>query len=217
MGLEQGNAGSILADRARWLGQYRFCTRLTEQGTIVSIGDGIAHLRGLPSAAMDEVLHFEDGSRALVFSVEPDLVGVILLEESERLTAGTAAYLSGQRLGISVGQALRGRVVDPLGTPLDGEAPPKADARRDLDVRSPPIVARDFVNAPLYTGTKVVDTLIPIGKGQRELIIGDDGLGKSTLAIDAVINQKDKNVLCVYVLIGQKRSSVVGTDRKSVV
>ncbi len=211
MGLEQGNAGSILADRARWLGQYRFCTRLTEQGTIVSIGDGIAHLRGLPSAAMDEVLHFEDGSRALVFSVEPDLVGVILLEESERLTAGTAAYLSGQRLGISVGQALRGRVVDPLGTPLDGEAPPKADARRDLDVRSPPIVARDFVNAPLYTGTKVVDTLIPIGKGQRELIIGDDGLGKSTLAIDAVINQKDKNVLCVYVLIGQKRSSVVGT------
>lgn len=211
MGHERGDAGSILADRARWLRQYRFCTRLTEQGTIVSIGDGIAHLRGLPSAAMDEVLHFEDGSRALVFSLEPDLVGVILLEESERLTAGTAAYLSGQRLGIPVGDALRGRVVDPLGTPLDGEAPPKADARRDLEVRSPPIVARDFVNAPLYTGTKVVDTLIPIGKGQRELIIGNDGLGKSTLAIDAVINQKDKNVLCVYVLIGQKRSSVVGT------
>jgi len=211
MASERDEPGSILGERAKWLQHYRFGTRLSEQGTIISIGDGIAHVRGLPSAAMDEVLQFEDGSRALVFALEPDSVGVILLEETNQLTAGSAAYLSGQRLGIPVGHALRGRVVDPLGNPLDGGAPAKADARRDLEVRSPPIVARDFVNAPLYTGNKVVDTLIPIGKGQRQLIIGDNGLGKSALAVDAIINQKDKNVLCVYVLIGQKRSSVVGT------
>jgi F-type H+-transporting ATPase subunit alpha len=193
------------------VGRYRFGLRLTERGSIVSIGDGIARIRGLPSAAMDEVLRFEDGSRGLVFALEPDLVGAILLDQGAALTAGTAAYLSGARLGIAAGDELLGRVVDPLGTPLDNESAPRTGARRDLDARSPPIVARDFVNAPLYSGNKIVDTLIPIGKGQRQLIIGDSGLGKSALAIDAVINQKGKDVLCVYVLVGQKRSSVVGT------
>ncbi|MDH5535350.1 MAG: F0F1 ATP synthase subunit alpha, partial [Betaproteobacteria bacterium] len=205
MGLDQGAPESVLAERRRWLEQYRFGLRLTEQGIIVSIGDGIAHVRGLPSAAMDEVLHFEDGSRALVFSLDPKLLGAILLERSAVLTAGTAAYLSGERLGIPVGDELLGRVVDPLGTPLDGEVPPDTSARGDLDVPSPPIVDRDFVNAPLYTGNKIVDTLLPIGKGQRQLIIGDNGLGKSALAVDTVINQKDGGVLCVYVLIGQQR------------
>jgi len=208
---EPGGARSVLARRADWLRQYRFGMRLTEQGTIVSIGDGIARIRGLPSAAMDEVLHFDDGSRALVLSLDPDLLGAILLEQGEGLTAGAAAYPSGERLGVPVGDALLGRVVDPFGTPLDGGQPPEAGARRDLEVPSPPIAARDFVSTPLYTGNKIVDTLIPIGKGQRQLIIGDNGLGKSALAIDAVVNQKGKDVLCVYVLIGQKRSGVVAT------
>ncbi len=194
-----------------WLQRYRFGLRLTEQGSIVSIGDGIARIRGLPSAAMDEVLHFEDGSRALIFSLDTDAIGAILLEQGAALTAGTTAHLSGRRLGIPVGDALLGRVIDPLGSPLDGKPPAETTARRDLDVLSPPIIARDFVNAPLYTGNKIVDTLIPLGKGQRQLIIGDNGLGKSALAIDTVINQKDKSVLCIYVLIGQKRSSVATT------
>jgi F-type H+-transporting ATPase subunit alpha len=211
MAPEPAAVGSPLAERARWLAQYRFGLRMSEQGTIVSIGDGIARIAGLPSAAMDEVLRFADGSRGLVFALDPGLLGAILLEQGAALTAGTAAYLSGQRLGIPAGDALLGRVVDPLGTPLDGKPPPEATARRELDVRSPPIVARDFVNAPLYTGNKIVDTLVPIGKGQRQLVIGDNGLGKSALALDTVINQKGKDVLCVYVLIGQKRSSVVGT------
>jgi F-type H+/Na+-transporting ATPase subunit alpha len=202
---------SALARRAAWVRRYEFRLRVTERGTVVAVGDGIARLRGLPSAAMDEVLRFDDGSRALVFSLDDDQVGAILLERSGALTAGADAYLSGQRLGISVGDALRGRVIDPLGKPLDGGAAPNCSERRDLDVASPPIVARDFVNAPLYTGNKIVDTLIPIGKGQRQLLIGDNGLGKSALAIDAVINQKHKKVSCVYVLIGQKRSSVVST------
>lgn len=192
-----------------WLKDYRFGLRVTEQGTVVSIGDGVARIKGLPSAAMEEILHLDEGSRAVVFSLEPDVISAILLEQGEALTAGTVACLSGQRLSIPVGDALIGRVIDPLGLPLDGGAVPDCTMRRDLETLSPPIVAREFVNQPLYTGNKIVDTLIPIGKGQRQLVIGDNGLGKSSFAIDTVINQRDKNVLCVYVLIGQKRSSVV--------
>ncbi len=196
---------------AEWLEKYRFRLRVTEQGTILAIGDGIARVKGLPSAAMEEILVFEDGSRAVVFALEEDTLSAILLAQGEKLTAGSVAFLSGRRLSIPVGDALMGRVIDPLGVPLDGGAVPDCTSRRDLEVLSPPIVAREFVNEPLYTGNKIVDTLIPIGKGQRQLLIGDNGLGKSSFAIDTVINQRDKNVLCVYVLIGQKRSSVVST------
>lgn len=194
-----------------WLSRYRFGPRVTEQGRVVSIGDGIAWIKGLPSAAMDEILNLEDGSRALVFHLEEELLGAILLQQSPALSAGVLAYRSGERLGIGVGDALLGRVIDPLGVPLDGGALPECDGRRELDVLSPPILARDFVEQPLYTGNKIIDTVIPIGKGQRQLIIGDNGVGKSSLALDTVINQKGKNVYCVYVAIGQKRSSVINT------
>lgn len=204
-------ANSPLRARTAWLKRYRFGARLSERGSVLSVGDGIARIRGLPSAAMDEVLRFEDGSRALVFSLDPELIGAILLESRASLHAGAGVHLSGERLGVPVGDGLLARVIDPLGTPLDGGGTPHTRGRRDLDVLSPPIVARDFVNAPLYTGNKIADTLIPIGKGQRELLIGDNGLGKSAFAVDCVINQKDQNVLCVYVLVGQKRSSVAGT------
>jgi F-type H+-transporting ATPase subunit alpha len=211
MPIKANTAASALARRADWLSGYAFGLRITERGTIISIGDGILRVKGLPSAAMDEILHFEDGSRALIFSLEKDMVGAILLEQTQTLTAGTAAYLSGRRLDIPVGDGLLGRIIDPLGTPLDAGAAPDCLGRRDLDVLSPPIVAREFVNAPLYTGNKIIDTLIPIGKGQRQLVIGDNGLGKSSFAIDTVINQKDKDVLCIYVLIGQRRTSAVST------
>jgi F-type H+-transporting ATPase subunit alpha len=200
---------SPLAAQAAWLGRYRLAIRLSEQGAVASVGDGIAWISGLPSASMDEIVQLDDGSSALVFHLAHDRVGAILLEQTERLTAGTLAYLSGRRLSIGVGDGLLGRVIDPLGKPLDGGAIPALPTRRELDVMSPPIVARDFVDRPLYTGNKIVDTLIPIGKGQRQLIIGDNGTGKSALAIDTVINQRDKDVYCVYVLIGQKRSAVV--------
>ncbi len=199
---DSGAAG--VAGRAAWIADYRFELRVTEQGTVVSVGDGIAWLRGLPSAAMDEILDLEDGSRALVFHLGDELIGAMLLEDTESLTAGTCAVLSGRRLGIPVGDGLLGRIVDPLGRPPDGAA------WRELEAASPPIVARAFVNTPFYTGNKIIDTLLPIGKGQRQLIIGDNGTGKSTLAVDAVINQGDKGVYCVYVLVGQKRSDVVG-------
>jgi len=189
---------------------YRFGLRITEQGDIVSVGDGIARVRGLPSAAMSEVIRFAGGSRALVFGLDEDAIGAIMLEGSEEVAAGDVAFLTGGTLEIGVGDALLGRVVDPLGTPLDGLPAPEASAHRPLDVLSPPIVARDFVDQPLYAGNKIVDTLIPIGKGQRQLLIGDNGLGKTSLALDVVVNQQGKDVLCVYVLVGQKRSSVAG-------
>lgn len=183
-----------LAAQAEWLASYQFKLRLSEQGTVVSVGDGIAWISGLPSARMDETLRLEDGSSALVFHLARDKLGAILLSQTEQLTAGTAVFLTGKRLDIGVGDELLGRVIDPLGAALDGGEPVNFGARRLLDVPSPPIIARDFVAQPMYTGNKIVDTLIPIGKGQRQLIIGDNGTGKSALAIDAVINQRGKQV-----------------------
>ena len=204
-------ADSPLAAQAQWLAQYRYALRLSEQGTVASVGDGIAWISGLPSARMDEIVQMEDGSSALVFHLTRSRIGAILLRQTERLTAGTSAFLTGRRLSIGVGDDLLGRVIDPLGAPLDDGGPLNPHTHRLLDVRSPPIIARDFVEQPMYTGNKIVDTLIPIGKGQRQLIIGDNGTGKSALAVDAVINQRGKDVSCVYVLIGQKRSAVVNT------
>ncbi|MDE3035047.1 MAG: F0F1 ATP synthase subunit alpha [Nitrospirota bacterium] len=206
-----GIGNSLLAGQAARLQQYRFELRVSERGTVLSVGDGIVWIKGLPSAAMEEILNLEDGSRALVFHLANGMLGGILLHQTDTLTAGAAACHSGQQLSIPVGHALLGRVVDPLGNPLDGLAAPDCPGRRALNAPSPPIVARDFVRKPLYTGSKVIDTLIPIGKGQRQLIIGDNGIGKRALALDTVINQRGKDVFCVYVMVGQKRSSVVTT------
>jgi F-type H+-transporting ATPase subunit alpha len=185
--------------------------RVSEGGRVVAVGDGIVWIQGLPSAAIEEILSLEDGSRALVFHLAQDRLGGILLTQTQSLTADSAAYLSGQRLSIPVGEALLGRVITPLGDPLDGIPPPDCTGPAQLFASSPPILLRDFVHRPLYTGCKIVDTLVPIAKGQRQLIIGDNGVGKRALALDTVINQRGKGVYCVYVAIGQKRSSVVNT------
>ncbi len=202
---------STLEKLAQALDGYRLAPRLVEQGRVLSVGDGIAWVRGLPSAAMDDLLEFEDGSRGMVFALAKTRVGAILLNETENLTAGTVVHRRGRVLSIPVGDGLLGRVVDPLGNPLDGLDIPACHARLPLDAPSPPIIARDFVQTPLYTGCKIVDTMIPIGRGQRQLLIGDEGTGRSTLALDTVIHQRGQNVFCVYVLIGQKRSTVVST------
>jgi len=200
-----------LARQAAWLDGYRPGLRIDERGDVVSVGDGIAWIAGLPSAAMDEILDFEDGSQGMVFDIGSDLIGSVLLHDTDALAVGTSVRRSGRTLSVPVGDALLGRVIDPLGTPLDGGAVPDHTRWQPLDAAAPPIVARDFVQEPLYTGIKIIDTLIPIGRGQRQLLIGDEGLGRSAIAIDAVINQREQNVLCVYVLIGQKRSTVVNT------
>jgi len=194
-----------------WLEHYQPQARLSELGSVISIGDGIAWISGLPTATMDEILLFEDGSLGVVFELTEDLIGAVLLHETPALTAGTSVYRSRHSPDIPVGDALLGRIIDPLGKPLDGDITPVTTARQVLEISSPSIVARDDVNQALYTGSKVIDTLIPIGKGQRQLIISDKGLGRSSIALDTVINQHDKNVFCIYVLIGQKRSTVVNT------
>jgi len=202
---------SLLDKQANWLANYQLELRITEQGTVVSVGDGISWIKGLPSAAIEDILIFADGTRGMVFDLNRDRIGAILLYETEALTAGTTVHLSQHTLSIPVGNGFLGRIIDPLGLPLDGLAVPSSVGRENLEKTSPAIIARDFVHKPLYTGIKIIDTLIPIGKGQRQLIVGDEGLGRSSIAIDTVINQKDKNVLCIYVLIGQKRSAVVST------
>ncbi|MCB1669780.1 MAG: F0F1 ATP synthase subunit alpha [Pseudomonadales bacterium] len=200
-----------LTRQESWLQQYRPGLRVAERGSVISVGDGIAWISGLPSAAMDDILELEDGSRGLVFDLNENRIGAILLHETGSLTAGTTAHLSGRLLSTPVGDTLLGRIVDPLGAPLDGKPAPVPSRWQRLEAPSPPIVARDFVSKPLYSGIKIIDTLLPIGKGQRQLLIGDDGLGRTALALDTVINQRDRDTRCVYVLIGQKRSAVVNT------
>lgn len=202
---------NLLERQAAWVDAYSLGLRVSEQGTVVAVGDGIAWISGLPSAAMDETLILDDGSQALVFDLNQGLLGAILLRDTEHLTSGTLVRRAGQALSIPVGGSLLGRVIDPLGLPLDGLPPLAHNGQQKLEGDSPAIIARDFVQHPLYTGIKIVDALVPIGKGQRQLIIGDEGLGRSALAIDAVIHQRGQNVFCVYVLIGQKRSTVVNT------
>jgi F-type H+-transporting ATPase subunit alpha len=208
---EPDRKSSIFQQIDSWLEQYEPAVRLTEVGNVVSVGDGIAWISGLPTAAMDEILLFDDGSRGVVFELTNEAIGAVLLHETDQLSAGTTVYLSHHTLDIPVGDNLTGRIIDPLGNPLDGKAPASTQSRQPLERLSPPITARDNVNKALYTGNKIIDTMIPIGKGQRQLIVGDEGLGRSALAIDTVINQQNKNVNCVYVLIGQKRSTVVNT------
>ena len=194
-----------------WLNSYKPTLHVKEQGVVIAVGDGIAWIKGLPSAAIEDVLVFDDGSCAMVFDLNRDLIGAILLYETADLTAGTLAHLAKNSISVPVGDTFLGRVIDPLGKPLDGQSKPAHVVRGNLEQASPPIIAREFVREPLYTGIKIIDTLIPIGKGQRQLLVGDEGTGRSALAIDTVINQKGENVFCIYVLIGQKRSAVVNT------
>jgi F-type H+/Na+-transporting ATPase subunit alpha len=204
-----GHPQSLLAAHEAKLQDYRFSLRASERGTVVSIGDGIVWFDGLPSAAIDEIVAFQDGSQAMVFHLTRHLIGGILLKKTRNLTAGLEAELIGQELNMPTGSEWLGRVVDPLGVPLDGLPPPTGVGRRRIFGPSPGIIDRDFVHKPLYTGNKVIDTLIPIGKGQRQLLIGDNGVGKSTLALDTVIHQQKRGVYCIYVIIGQKRSTTV--------
>ncbi|HUB90359.1 MAG TPA: F0F1 ATP synthase subunit alpha [Dyella sp.] len=205
------DAQLALDRREHWLADYRFGMRMHECGTLVSVGDGVAWITGLPSAGLEDIVVLEGGAEALIYHLAPERIGVILLDADARLHAGARATLSGRQLQIGISDDWLGRVLDPLGRPLDGGDAPRADSLRTIDGMSPPLMRRAFVQRPLYTGNKIVDTLIPIGRGQRQLIIGDNGTGKSALALDTVLRQQGEGVRCVYVLIGQKRSDVAAT------
>jgi F-type H+/Na+-transporting ATPase subunit alpha len=182
--------------------------RLREQGKIVSVGRGVARLTGLPGATMDEILRFPGGRRGTVFNLDADSVGVVLLDDPEGLEAGQTVERTGRVLDVPVGEGLLGRVVDGLGRPLDRGGPVDFDERWPVEREAPGILARAPVRRPLQTGLKVVDALVPVGRGQRELIVGDRETGKTAVALDAIINQRDSDVLCVYCAIGQRNAAV---------
>ena len=187
-----------------------------EVGTVVSAGDGIAQVSGLPSAMANELLEFEDGTRGLALNLDTREIGVVILGEFAGIEEGQTVRRTGEVLSVPVGDAFMGRVIDPLGTPIDGLGDIEASDRRALELQAPTVMERKSVHEPLATGIKAIDSMTPIGRGQRQLIIGDRATGKTTIAIDTIINQKqnwesgdpDKQVRCIYVAIGQKGSTI---------
>ena len=179
-----------------------------QTGTVTSVCDGIATVSGIDSITYGEILVFENGVRGMVQNLTEDEAGCILFDNSNSVTEGTKAYRSGKVAGVPVGSAMLGRVVDALGNPIDGGGEIRTNNYRKVEAPAPAIIDRSPVNRPLETGILAIDSMFPIGRGQRELIIGDRQTGKTAIALDAIINQKGKNVICVYAAIGQKASSV---------
>ena len=188
---------------------YKTRVDMGEVGTVVLVGDGIASVYGLRNCMSTELLEFEDGSVGLAQNLENETVSVAILSDKNDIREGTKVKRTGTVLSIPVGESFLGRVVNPLGEPIDGKGPIFGEARRPVEAEAPGIIERQSVSTPLQTGIKAIDSMIPIGRGQRELIIGDRQTGKTEIAIDTIINQKDKNVICIYVAIGQKATSVV--------
>ena len=187
-----------------------------EVGRVAEAGDGIARVTGLPSAMANELLEFEDGTLGIALNLDTREIGVVILGDFDKIEEGQTVRRTGEILSVPVGDGFMGRVVDPLGTPIDGLGEIKADARRALEIQAPTVMQRKSVHEPLATGIKAIDSMTPIGRGQRQLIIGDRATGKTTIAIDTIINQKKnwdsgdptKQVRCIYVAIGQKGSTI---------
>ena len=184
------------------------------EGTVVSVSDGIVRIHGLADAMYGEMIEFEGGVYGLAMNLERDSVGAVVLGEYKGLAEGQTAKCTGRILEVPVGEALLGRVVDTLGNPVDGKGPIEAQASAPVERVAPGVIARQGVDQPMQTGYKAVDSMVPIGRGQRELIIGDRQTGKTALAVDAIINQKGTGVKCIYVAVGQKQSSIANVVRK---
>jgi F-type H+-transporting ATPase subunit alpha len=182
---------------------------LAEVGSVLSVGDGIARVYGLGKVALGELIEFQNGTKALAFNLEEDNVGAVVMGDTTAIAEGDTVRRTGQIAQVPVGEALIGRVVDALGNPIDGLGDISTPHKRRIEIKAPGIVGRKSVHEPMQTGLKAIDAMTPVGRGQRELIIGDKKTGKTTVAIDTIINQKGTGVICIYVAIGQKRSSVV--------
>ena len=188
---------------------YTSRLEMKETGTVILVGDGIARVYGLRECMASELLEFEDGTFGLAQNLEDETVSVALLSNQNSIREGSTVKRTGKVLSVPVGEALLGRVVDALGQPIDGKGPIDTTETRPVESEAPGIIERKSVSVPLQTGIKAIDSMIPIGRGQRELIIGDRQTGKTEIAIDTIVNQRDTDVLCIYVAIGQKSSSVV--------
>src|SRR5208282_5808951 len=187
---------------------YEKAALTTETGTVLSVGDGIARIYGLEGAMSGELLEFPGGLMGLVLNLESDNVGSVCFGDVTGIKEGSVVKRTGRILDVPVGEALVGRVVNALGQPIDGKGPIETAHRRRVEIKAPGILARQPVKEPLQTGIKAIDSMVPIGRGQRELIIGDRQTGKTAVAIDTIINQKGQNVFCFYIAIGQKQSTV---------
>jgi len=188
---------------------YKSKIEMKETGTVILVGDGIARVYGLRACMASELLEFEDGSFGLAQNLEAETVSVALLSNENNVREGTSVKRTGKILSVPVGEAMLGRVVNALGAPVDNKGPIETEHSRPIESEAPGIIERKSVSVPLQTGIKAIDSMIPIGRGQRELIIGDRQTGKTEIAIDTIINQKNTGVICIYVAIGQKNSSVV--------
>ena len=188
---------------------YRSKIEMKETGTVILVGDGIARVYGLRECMANELLEFEDGSFGMAQNLETETVSVALLSDNNNIREGSSVKRTGRVLSVPVGEAMLGRVVNALGEPIDGKGPITTEFSRPIESEAPGIIERKSVSVPLQTGIKAIDSMIPIGRGQRELIIGDRQTGKTEIALDTIINQRNTGMICIYVAIGQKNSSVV--------
>ena len=213
MTINPSEVTKLLKDQIKNFGEK---AEVSEIGKVLSVGDGIARVYGLDNVQAGEMVEFEDGSKGMALNLENDNVGVVIFGDDRNIKEGDTIKRTNAIVDVPVGKELLGRVVDGLGVPIDGKGPLSAKTRKRVEVKAPGIIPRQSVNEPMQTGLKSIDSLIPIGRGQRELIIGDRQTGKTAVAIDAIINQKKinessdekKKLYCVYVAIGQKRSTV---------
>jgi F-type H+-transporting ATPase subunit alpha len=205
------DADEITAALKRYVDDYTPEVGTEQVGRVVEVGDGIARITGLPGAAVNEILEFADGTEGLALNLDEETIGAVILGDDTGLEEEQLVKATGRILSVRVGDALLGRVVNALGEPVDGKGPVPTTETRRLEVQAPGIVKRQPVSEPLQTGIKAIDAMTPIGRGQRELIIGDRKTGKTTVAVDTILNQKGLGVKCIYVAIGQKESSVAQT------
>ena len=207
--LDQMMAGKpSLATLKTRIEDYKPAQTSAEGGVVISSADGIVQVEGMDKAVYGEIVTFENGAKGMVESVDPSKLGIMLFDGAETVGVGTLVTRSGKRAGIPVGDGFLGRVIDPLGEPIDGKGPVNSEGYNPIEKQAPGILERQSVDTPLHTGILAIDSMFPIGRGQRELIIGDRQTGKTSIATDAILNQKDTGVLCIYVAIGQKASSI---------
>jgi len=202
---ELQSIATVLLERIQ---QFQPVVVTEDVGTVIEVGDGIARVSGLPTVQMSELVTFPDGTMGMAFNLEVDNVGIIIMGDYTNIREGDVVRRTGRIVSVPVGDALLGRVVDALGRPIDGKGPIRTDKYRPIERIAPGVVIRQNVDTPVQTGIKAIDAMIPIGRGQRELIIGDRQTGKTAIAIDTIINQKGKDLYCIYVAIGQKRAQI---------
>ncbi len=205
------NAEEIAEALRKHVGRFTPTVARAQVGRVLEVGDGIARVAGLPETAVNELLEFESGLLGLALNLDEESIGAVVLGEVDEIEEGGSVRSTGRILSVPVGDGLIGRVIDALGQPVDGKGPISSDTHRRLEVQAPGIVGRTPVKEPLQTGIKAIDAMTPIGRGQRELIIGDRKTGKTTIAVDTILNQRGTGVKCIYVAVGQKGSTVAQT------